>query len=195
MRSNSSLPQYEIGVTYLEMTQNPHIEDFDFSDYKLKLQDNPDYRTYINTYREVGKNYIWNYRPPQSQEEITNLIQAPHCAIYYLYKNNEIIGMAECDISDPKNIEIVHFGLIPQYIEKGLGKKFFNKLLSILWNSRTDRIFLSTCDWDYKHAISFYQSFGFKVFKETTAIFYDYRYTDFYALSDAPQIPLAEQGK
>lgn len=184
-----TLPIIKSPVIYLEMTENPKLAEVSLGGHSIQLIDQPDLKFYINLYREVGRDYIWNYRPGQAEDEIDNIIKSSATQLYVLYDGDKAIGMAECDVTDPKNIEVVHFGLLPDYTHKGIGKQFFNNVLVRLWAQKPDRVFLSTCGMDHPKAPQFYQNAGFKIFKETEADFKDYRQTDFYNLEDAPQIP------
>ena len=183
------LPILSCKVTYLEIHGPSNINDIDMPEYSFVLWNDPDLDLYIDLYREIGRDYIWNYRPGQSREEIREVIQSDQTRIYLLYKNNTPIGMAECDLDDKNGIEIVHFGLIPDFINKGIGKVFLQKVLYTLSQEEPARIHLSTCELDHPKAIEFYQNAGFDIYKTKRAEFKDYRYSDFYDLSDAPGIP------
>jgi hypothetical protein len=52
---------------------------------------------------------------------------------------------------------------------------------------------LSTCGLDHPKAVKFYEAAGFGVFKRTNGEFRDWRFTGFYDMSDAPQIPLGKR--
>ena len=183
------LPIIKSPVTYLEMAYSSDVDDIKLDGYEFILEKNPDVDTYINIYRDIGRDYIWNYRPGQEKDEIEKLIQSPNAKLFYLRKEKRIIGMAECDFTNPEDVEIVHFGLLPDEIDKGLGRKFFQKLLHTLGDYNPKRIHLSTCGMDHPKAVDFYQSAGFKVYKTKEGTFQDYRYSGFYNMDDAPQIP------
>lgn len=185
------LPLIKTKITYMDMTGGlaRSGQDTELNEYTLHLEKKPNVEWYIDSYRTIGRDYIWNYRPGQTIEDIRNIIQSDNCEIYTLCKGDAAIGMAELDVSDPKNIEIVHFGLIPAFVGQGIGQKFLLQIITMLWARQPDRIWLSTCGLDHPQAISFYQNAGFMIFKTTDGVFKDYRYSDFYTLEDAPQIP------
>lgn len=187
----TELPKLKATVTYLELLTNPHVSDLDLTPYTFE-KINLSLKEYINLYREIGRDYIWNYRPGQTDEEIQNVLDANTTSIYVLMSNNTKIGMAEIDNNSPDGTEIVHFGLLPAYINKGIGQKFFQKILHTLWQNPIERMFLSTCSLDHPKAPNFYQNAGFKIFKTKEAEFIDYRFSDFYEMTDAPQIPHGE---
>ena len=155
----------------------------------MQYEKNPSVSIYLDVYRAVGRDYIWNYRPGQSHEEIEKIIRSSNTWLYYIFRKDEIVGLAEFDATQSGEVELVHFGLIPELLHKGIGRKVLNNLLHIIWSSDVKRVWLSTCGLDHPKAISFYERAGFKIFKTRMGEFADYRFSDFYTLRDAPQIP------
>ncbi|MBI1328002.1 MAG: GNAT family N-acetyltransferase [Alphaproteobacteria bacterium] len=183
------LPIIKSTVTYLEMRKNPYLVEMPIDGFELRLEEKPAVETYIDIYREVGRDYIWNYRPAQSVQEIEEIIQSGRTRLYYLYKDKTPIGMAELDVTKPDDVELVHFGLLPAYTDSGLGRKFLSEIIRLTWGGGASRLWLSTCGLDHPKAIKFYENAGFSVFKTREGEFKDYRYSDFYDMKDAPQIP------
>lgn len=184
-----NLPIIESLVTYLEMTSNPGLTQVPLGEFSLSRDACPQVDSYLDIYRKVGRDYIWNYRPGQSREEIKGIIESPSQWLYLLHHDGKVVGMAELDASNPKDIELVHFGLLPSYLHQGIGKPFLHNITSIVWESGPERMWLSTCGMDHPKAIRFYEKAGFKIFKTKMAEFIDYRFSDFYSMTDAPQIP------
>jgi GNAT superfamily N-acetyltransferase len=144
---------------------------------------------YLHLYREVGRDYLWNYRPGQTDSEIAAILNSPSTWMYLLLDGDKAVGMAELDASDPSDVELVHFGLLPHLLNLGLGKQFLRNIIRLVWDSGAKRMWLSTCDMDHPKAIRFYESAGFTVFKTKMGEFRDWRFTGFYDMSDAPRIP------
>lgn len=144
---------------------------------------------YIDLYREIGRDYLWNYRPGQSLTEIAEIIHSPKTWIYLLFDRERAVGMAELDVSNPEDIELVHFGLIPRLLNRGLGRLYLQNVLRVVWESGAARIWLSTCGMDHPNAVTFYEVAGFVIFKTARGEFKDWRFTGFYDMSDAPRIP------
>ena len=187
--SDKKLPIIKSQVTYLEMITNPKLQPVDLGDFILKRNLHPTVDEYIDIYKAVGRDYIWNYRPGQSKETIQKIIQSSNTWLYFVYQKEQVVGLAELDASNPQDIELVHFGLIPEFHNQGIGKKFLNNIIQVTWSNNIKRMWLSTCGMDHPQAISFYEKSGFKIIKTKFSEFKDYRFSDFYSLSDAPQIP------
>ncbi len=118
-------------------------------------------------YVAVGKKWNWVNRFLLSIIERTEIIHNPGIEIYVLWHKGQPAGFTELDIRNPKHIELVHFGLMPEFIGKGLGKYFLFSILKIAWRKNPDNIWLHTCDFDHPAAIKLYQKAGFLQIKET----------------------------
>lgn len=185
------LPTVQLKVTYMERWLRQEIEDITIAPYQWKKIENISYKQYIELYREIGRNYIWNYRAGQDRKTVEEILQSSDFLLFLMYQEDKAIAMAECNIESDTDVEIVHFGLIPEFLGQGIGARLLQKLLGSLSGMHFQRVHLSTCEWDHPKAINFYQSFGFKIYDSKSATFTDYRYSGFYSKEDAPQIPLS----
>lgn len=189
-----SLPVITSTVWYLEMTTNPGLPRIPLEGFTLQQVDHLAVEAYLAIYKAVGRDYLWNYRPGQSRAEIAALLAAPETRLYLLYRGTETVGMAELDARDPKNVELVHFGLIPELLHQGIGSRFLQNILSLTWSAGPERIWLSTCGMDHPKAVPFYERAGFTLFKTKQDVeFLDYRFSGFYEMHDAPQIPFGRR--
>jgi len=189
MPDQNSIPVIESEVTYFEMTADPRLSPADLKPFSMRRSEKLSVVDYLNIYREVGRDYLWNYRPGQTESEIEAILNSPATWMYLLFEGTETVGMAELDANDPKDIELVHFGLIPRLLDRGIGKPFLQSIINIVWSSGSQRMWLSTCGMDHPKAARFYQAAGFVPFKTKMAEFKDWRFTGFYDMKDAPQIP------
>lgn len=191
--SFEGVPLIRSEITYLEMTANPKLSEPDLGVFRLQRVENLSVEDYLDIYREIGRDYLWNYRPGQTSSEISKIINAPSTLIYLLYSGDEAVGMAELDAVNPNDIELVHFGLLPRFLNQGIGRTFLQAVLYLVWSRDVKRMWLSTCGMDHPKALRFYESAGFVPFKSTAGNFKDWRFTGFYEMSDAPQIPYGKQ--
>jgi GNAT superfamily N-acetyltransferase len=191
MKKNDALdvPIIRSEVTYLGMTSNPNVEPADLGHFQLRKASNINVTSYLDIYKAVGRDYLWNYRGGQSAEEIGRILNAPSTWIYLLYQESAVVGMAELDATNPKDVELVHFGLIPSLLHQGIGRKFLQSIIHLVWNTGVERMWLSTCGMDHPKATNFYEHAGFTKFKTCMGEFKDWRFTGFYTMEDAPQIP------
>jgi len=186
----ADVPVLTSEITYLEMLAHPNLSPVDLGGLSLHRIETPDVDEYLDIYRAVGRDYLWNYRPGQTREEIELVLRATSTTLYLLKDSDHTIGMAELDTRPETGVELVHFGLIPGLLHRGIGRKFLTNVIELVWRTSPARLWLSTCGLDHPKAIKFYESAGFLIFKRTVGEFKDWRFTGFYEMSDAPQIPL-----
>jgi GNAT superfamily N-acetyltransferase len=191
--SGIDVPVIHSEVTYLEMVENPRLTSVDLGRFAMRRVENMGVTDYLDVYREVGRDYLWNYRPGQSLDEISAILHSPHTWMYVLFEEDRAVGMAELDASNPEDVELVHFGLIPSLLNQGIGKLFLRNIVSLVWESGVSRMWLSTCGMDHPKAIRFYEAAGFAPFKVKMGEFKDWRFTGFYNMTDAPQIPYGKK--
>jgi len=75
-------------------------------------------------------------------------------------------GFAELDRRQPNEIELVQFGLMPDYIGRGLGKWFLQWTIDKAWSYQPKRFWLHTCTLDHAAALPNYLRAGFTIFKQ-----------------------------
>jgi len=181
-------------VTYLEMVKDPGVQPADLGRFSMRRVESMSVADYIGIYREVGRDYLWNYRPGQSDEEIRAILSSPATWMYLLFEEDQAVGMAELDASNADDVELVHFGLIPRFLNQGIGKLFLQNIISLVWKTDVRRMWLSTCGMDHPKAIRFYEAAGFVPFKTKMGEFKDWRFTGFYNMADASKIPYGAKG-
>ena len=78
-------------------------------------------------YDSVGRDWNWNSRKRLSDEQLVAIIHDPLDEVHVLYVEGVPAGFAELDRrekgeSKAGEIEIVQFGLVPEFIGQGLGR-------------------------------------------------------------------------
>jgi RimJ/RimL family protein N-acetyltransferase len=81
--------------------------------------------------------------------------------------DNEVIGLAELDVESNGDVGIVVFGLVPEFVGKGLGAPFLTLVTRLAWEmpgrAPARRIWVQTSSADHPNAISNYIARGFRV--------------------------------
>ena len=62
-------------------------------------------------------------------------------------------GFAELDFRGLPSAELLHFGLIPEFIGQGLGPRLLQHTIEAAWARATERFWLHTCSLDHPKAI------------------------------------------
>ena len=113
-------------------------------------------------YGEIGKTHYWYLRNHLSEEELRNILHSEDTQISVLYYDGAPAGFAELDHSQlPESIEMIYFGLCPQFIGRGLGKWFLGQIVRSAWEEHPEKLIVSTDTLDHSNALPLYQKLGF----------------------------------
>lgn len=164
------MQQVDVKVYYLEMLAAP---DGDIApsaalpvDMAVQYVRRPSIPYYRFLYQSVGGDYHWLSRRKMSDEQLAKVIHADSSEVHVLYIDGSPAGFAELDRSQPDEVELVQFGLIGQYIGRGLGKCFLQWVIDRVWSYQPERFWLHTCSLDHPAALPNYQRAGFTLYHE-----------------------------
>ncbi len=126
--TDPSAGQIEVVVTYLEMTQRPARPTIPSPAGRLALMraEAPSVPFYRYLYDSVGEPWFWSDRRRLDDAALAALVHHPKVEIYVLYANGEPAGYAELDRRPEPDIEIAYFGILPQFVGRGLGPYLMN---------------------------------------------------------------------
>jgi ribosomal protein S18 acetylase RimI-like enzyme len=164
-------------VTFLEMAENPHRHVA--APYGIRVAllraEHPTVGFYRYLFDAVGRDWAWISRRFWSDEELAAVIQHPKVELTVLHVAGVPAGYFELDRRIEGKVELAFFGLMPEFIGKGLGKFMLNAAVSAAWTGETGRVWVHTCDLDHPHAIGLYQKAGFKPYRQETEVLKDPR--------------------
>jgi GNAT superfamily N-acetyltransferase len=120
-------------------------------------------------YDVVGEQWHWNSRKKLADAEIAAILQDPKVEMHVLYCDGVPAGFAELDRRQEGEIELVQFGLLSDFIGKGLGKYFLQWAIDKAWSYQPQRFWLHTCTLDHPAALPNYLKAGFVIYREETA--------------------------
>jgi len=155
------IPVYTYYLQAKNMPQKKPSESLGLS-YKKII--NPDLDEYLKVYNQIGEKWGWAGHNNVSRKKLKQiLLSDDHFLFYFLYKE-KTIGLIEF-LLKTQSVELLYFGLIPEYTGKGFGKSLMQ--LSFFLASQIPKAILElhTCEFDHKNALSFYQKQGFKIIK------------------------------
>jgi GNAT superfamily N-acetyltransferase len=136
------------------------------ADTRLELVEPCPVPFYRYLYREVGRDFHWRDRAAWSDEQIAAHLARATISIWVLYEREEPAGYFELERHDDGSVEIVHFGLLPGHIGRGLGRQMLTAAIERAWETGTERLWLHTCSLDSPAALPNYLARGFKPFKQ-----------------------------
>jgi GNAT superfamily N-acetyltransferase len=161
----------EVTVYYLDMVSRPErVVPPPRGGLTVVHARTPTVRYYRFLYDAVGGPWQWLSRRKLSDEELARLLQDPRDEVHVLHVDGVPAGFAELDRRAEAEIELVQFGLMPEFIGRGLGKYFLQWVVDRAWSYGPRRLWLHTCTLDHPNALPNYRKAGFVLYKEVTQL-------------------------
>ncbi len=160
----------EVVVTYLEMTHAPGNREPRHRLEKLAIlrAHKPTVSFYRYLYNTVGDTWLWYDRRKLMDDELLEIIHNEKVGVYVLYVDGVPAGYAELDRRIENEIELAYFGLVPEFIGRGLGTYFLDWSVNKAWSYSPQRVWVHTCTLDHPQALATYQKVGFEPYKRET---------------------------
>jgi GNAT superfamily N-acetyltransferase len=117
-------------------------------------------------YDGVGRDYDWPRCRKLSDAELAALLNDPRIEVHVLMVDGVPAGFAELDRRVEGEVELVQFGLMPEFIGQGLGRYFLRWAIDRAWSCGPSRFWLHTCSKDHPAALPNYLEAGFAIYKE-----------------------------
>ncbi len=166
-------------ITYLEMKKPPSYrrQIRRLENLSIIRCHRPTVHFYRYLYNTVGEPWLWYERNLLADEALEESIHRPSVHIYVLYVYGTPAGYSELDFQDDNSVEIAYFGLIPEFIGKGLGTYFLRWSIETAWSKKPKRVHVHTCNFDAPQALPTYQKAGFIAYKREVKFIQDPRLT------------------
>lgn len=154
-------------VTYMEMHVRPAGEPLPSPVENAVLAlERLEAEQFLSLYRAVGEPLRWDQRLRMPADDLDAFLHSPSTAIYVLRIEGQPVGLCEFHRVDTADIELTHFGLIPEMQGRRLGPYLLNGALRAIWDRAPDRVWLHTDEWDHVKAQDTYRRAGFSVFDQ-----------------------------
>jgi GNAT superfamily N-acetyltransferase len=119
-------------------------------------------------YGEVGRAYRWTDRLQWTDEEIVAYLTDPAIQLWVLTVDETTAGYFELRRYPDGVIEIAYFGLLPEFVGRGLGKALLSAAAAEAWRAGAVRVWLHTSTLDHPAALPNYLARGFEIFNRET---------------------------
>jgi GNAT superfamily N-acetyltransferase len=119
-------------------------------------------------YSEVGRNYHWVDRLPWTDDDARARLASPAVSLHLLSVTGAPAGYFELERHADASVEIAYFGLLPEFLGRGLGKYLLSQAAEAAWALGPTRVWLHTCTLDNPAALPNYQARGFRAYKTET---------------------------
>ena len=165
-----NLPTIEIVITYMAMAARPTRPARPAPPGKLAIlrAEQPSVAFYRFLYNTVGEPWQWTDRRLMPDDELAANIRDPKVELYVLYVAGCPAGYAELDFRDLPTANLNYFGLMAEFVGRGLGGWFLDWAVHALWLKGPARVTVDTCNLDHPRAFQAYQRAGFEVERRDT---------------------------
>jgi GNAT superfamily N-acetyltransferase len=161
------VPRVEVVRTYLEMTEPQALRTAASPEPHARIEGvtgcPASFFRYL--YAEVGRNYHWVDRLGWTDEDLRARLASPAVSLHLLTVGGAPAGYFELERRDDGSVEIAYFGLLPEFLGRGLGKYLLSQAAEAAWALGPNRVWLHTCTLDDKAALPNYLARGFRPYR------------------------------
>ncbi len=168
---------YESIVTSLEMRERPTSPTPPAPAERIAIlrAESPTVSFYRYLYNTIGAEWRWWERRAMDDETLGAIIGDPAVEIYVLYVRGVPAGICELDCRTAGEVEVTYFGLMQEFIGRGLGGYLLRWGVDQAWarDPAPERVWVHTCTEDHPAALPNYQKIGFEPYEQHTEIIED----------------------
>lgn len=166
---DESTPAYvSVTVWHLEMHDASAIQPsrrtvggLEIIEAKLQL---PELNRFL--YASVGGDWYWRDRLGWDYARWMNVLGRRGYETWVAYLHGTPAGYFELDMQENDDVEIAYFGLLPQFLGRGIGGVLLTRALQRAWEKDAARVWVHTCSLDHPSALHNYEARGLHVFKQ-----------------------------
>jgi len=160
----------EVTRTYLQLSRLEDLSSARIDDPRVRVErvEECPASFYRYLYAEVGRFYHWVDRLPWTDAEIRSHLTRTEISLWAMYCEGAPAGYFELERHPDGSIEIAYFGLMQEFLGRGLGRHLLTVAAEQAWSDQAKRVWLHTCTLDDVAAMPNYLKRGFKPFKQET---------------------------
>ena len=160
----------QVTTYYLEMNSPGELRPSRASVADLEIRQaripSPEFNRFL--YTAVGGDWYWTDRLGWTHRRWLDYLNRPELETWVAYVGGTPAGYFELEQQAGGDVELAYFGLLPQFIGRGLGGLLLTRAVERAWATGARRVWLHTCTLDHPAALAAYQARGFRVYKEET---------------------------
>jgi GNAT superfamily N-acetyltransferase len=153
---------------YLEMTDPSRLRPSRASGQDLRVRRAeipcPELNRFL--YTAVGGDWYWIDRLNWTYDRWLAYVNRPELETWIGYVAGTPAGYYELELQSERNVEIAYFGLLSQFIGRGIGGELLTRAVERAWSMQAMRVWVHTCSLDGPAALANYQTRGFTLYKE-----------------------------
>jgi GNAT superfamily N-acetyltransferase len=117
-------------------------------------------------YTAVGGDWYWLDRLSWTHQRWLQWLDRPEVETWVGYHRGTPAGYFELEHLPDTGVELVYFGLLPQFVGRGLGGHLLTAAVRRAWELKPHRVWLHTCTLDHPQAVANYQARGFVLYDQ-----------------------------
>jgi len=157
-------------TTYLEMRSPDQLRPKRCSNGRFQVREEKErhWRFNRDLYLAVGQMWAWNDKRVWTDEQWKEYGLAPGLRTFGAYYDGSLAGYYELRSHDESDVEIAYFGLLPEFIGRGLGSVLLTNAIEEAWRTSPSiaRVWVHTCTFDHPSALTNYQARGMVIYKQ-----------------------------
>jgi GNAT superfamily N-acetyltransferase len=162
-----------IVTTYLEMRSPHQLRPKRCADGRFLVREKieRDWRFNRDLYLGIGQMWSWNDKRLWSDEQWKEYGLAPELRTFDAKYDGSLAGYYELRRDDEGGVEIAYFGLLPEFIGRGLGGPLLTSAIEEAWRASpsVNRVWVHTCNLDHPGALANYQARGMVIYRQEAA--------------------------
>jgi GNAT superfamily N-acetyltransferase len=162
------MPAEPLITTYLEMWSPDHLRPKrPDARFQVREKAERDWRFNRDLYFRIGEQWDWVDKRPWTDDQWEEYATAPELQTFAGYYDDVLAGYYELRRDKENGIEIAYFGLLPEWIGRGLGGALLTSAIEGAWRiePKPSRVWVHTCNRDHPQALANYQARGMGVYK------------------------------
>jgi GNAT superfamily N-acetyltransferase len=159
-----------VTVSYLVMYAPEQLRPKYPDDPHLQIQPvhPPRWQFNQSMYRRIGGDWYWQEKRDWEESRWRAYVEAPGLHSFAASYAGELAGYFELRHDPHGGIEIAYFGLLAEFIGKGLGGAMLSRALQYAWALGPERVWVHTCTLDHPAALANYGARGMRIYRTGT---------------------------
>jgi GNAT superfamily N-acetyltransferase len=137
--------------------------------FQIREERESDWRFNRDLYFRVGEHWEWVDKRTWTDEQWKQYAATSELRTFGAYYADTLAGYYELRRDAEGGVEIAYFGLLPEFIGRGLGGPLLTSAIEQAWSRRggiaPKRVWVHTCNRDHPQALTNYQARGMIVYK------------------------------
>jgi GNAT superfamily N-acetyltransferase len=135
--------------------------------FQIREKTDRDWRFNRDFYLRVGERWDWIDKRVWTDDQWKEYATAHELRTFAGYHDGALAGYYELRRDAEGGIEIAYFGLLPEWIGRGLGGALLTSAIEKAWHTepKPSRVWVHTCNRDHPQALANYQARGMVIYK------------------------------